>query len=80
MWKQNKDQLFWFLKDTQDFEVAVSGATRVKRGASAPLAKSLWKFNLKIRAFKRTLDLTWCKGESEGAKQFIYLFEVTSEF
>ena len=25
-----KDQLFWFLEHTQDFEVAVSGATRVK--------------------------------------------------
>ena len=24
-----KDQLFWFLKYTQDFEVAVCGATRV---------------------------------------------------
>ena len=25
-----KDQLFWFLEHIQDFEVAVSGATRVK--------------------------------------------------
>ena len=25
-----EDQLFWFLEHTQDFEVAVSGTTRVK--------------------------------------------------
>ena len=25
-----KDQLFWFLEHTQDFEVTVSGVTRVK--------------------------------------------------
>ena len=25
-----KDQLFWFLKYTQDFEVAICGAIRVK--------------------------------------------------
>ena len=25
-----KDQLFWFLEPTQDFEVTVSGVTRVK--------------------------------------------------
>ena len=25
-----KDELFWFLEHTQDFEVTLSGATRVK--------------------------------------------------
>ena len=47
------DKLFWFLEHTQNFEVAVRGATRMKELKP----KSLRKFNLKTRAFKRILDL-----------------------
>ena len=44
-----KNQLFWFLKYTQDFEVAVGGATRVK-GLKLPKPSHV-EFNLKIWAF-----------------------------
>ena len=64
-----KDQLFWFLEHTQDFEVAVSGPTKVK-GLKPPSANSLRKFYLEIRAFKLILNLTWNKEGVEGDKQF----------
>ena len=57
-----KENRFCFLEHTQDFEVAVSGATSVKE-LKRPLAKSLKKLNLKLRVFKRILDLTEAKGE-----------------
>ena len=48
-------QLF-FIQYTQDFYVAVSGATWGK-GLKPPYAESLRKFNFKIRAFELVLDL-----------------------
>ena len=60
-----KDQLFWFLEHTQDFEVALSGATRVK-GLKLPNPTSLRKFTLKKRAFKSILNLTRSKWGLKG--------------
>ena len=57
-----KDQLFWFLQHSQDFDVALSGTTRVK-GYKLPYPSHLENsFNLKIRPFKRILDVTCSKG------------------
>ena len=39
------------------------------RGLS-PQSQAIEEINLKILAFKRTLDLTWSKLGDEGAKQF----------
>ena len=57
-----KDKLFWFLEHTQDFDVAVSGANRVK-GHKPPYPSYLENsFNLKMRPFKQILALTCGKG------------------
>ena len=40
-------------------------------GALAALAKSLRKFDLKLWAYKRTLELTWSKGGLKGQNNLI---------
>ena len=65
-----RSTVFVFLEQTQDFLVAVSGATRGKgqRRLQPSLAKSLRKFNPKILPFKSVLDLTGSKGSGTASQ------------